>query len=216
MPTNEAFEFDSIPKAVEAFARGEFLVVVDNEDRENEGDLIASAAHMTPEKMAFMVRHTSGVICTPMKPERLEALKLPLMVRENEDTHKTAFTITTDYRHGTTTGISAHDRSVTVRAMADPSCVASDFHRPGHLFPLRYTPGGVCVRGGHTEAAIDLCDLANLYPVGVLCELVNEDGSMSRRDDCRAFAQKHGMCMISITDLAIYRKRMGNGDTTAL
>jgi len=206
MPTGRC-DFDAIDDAVQALARGEFLVVVDNEDRENEGDLILAGEHVTPEKIAFMVRYTSGLICCSLTGERIHQLQLPLMVPNNTESFKTAFTVSVDYRHGTTTGISASDRASTIRALADPTITDPDaFARPGHMFPLRYTPGGVLRRQGHTEASVDLCRLANLYPAGVLCEIVKDDGSMARRDDCIAFARKHGLRMISIADLIKHRQ----------
>jgi 3,4-dihydroxy-2-butanone 4-phosphate synthase len=204
--TQDLFEFDSIESAVASFATGQFVVVVDNEDRENEGDLIIAAQHVTADKMAFLIRHSSGLVCIPMPGDRLDALNLPLMVPENTDTYKTAFTVSVDYNKGTTTGISAHDRALTARQLANPTSTPNEFNRPGHLFPLRYTEGGVLVRPGHTEAAIDLCRLANQQLAGIICELVNEDGSMSRRDDLKVFATKHGFKMISIADLQSYIK----------
>ncbi|MFQ5555322.1 MAG: 3,4-dihydroxy-2-butanone-4-phosphate synthase, partial [Acidimicrobiia bacterium] len=161
-----------VDEAVEAIARGEFVLVVDDEDRENEGDLIFAAEKVTTDMVAFMVRHTSGLICVPVVGERLDELALPLMVLENTDSHKTAFTISVDTVHGTTTGISASDRAATIRAFVDPKTTPKDLARPGHIFPLRYRPGGVLERPGHTEAAVDLARLAGLYEAGVLCEVV--------------------------------------------
>ncbi|CAB4476129.1 3,4-dihydroxy-2-butanone 4-phosphate synthase [Rhizophagus irregularis] len=198
--------FDSIPDALADFAQGKFVLVVDNEERENEGDLVIAAEKITTEKMAFMVRYTSGLICVPTTPERLEQLELPLMVPNNTEKMKTAYTISVDYKHNTTTGISAHDRALTARSLANPSIMNSnDFNRPGHIFPLRYTQGGVLKRTGHTEASVDMCKLANLQPVGVICELVKDDGLMARRDDCRAFADEHNLKLITIADLIKYR-----------
>jgi 3,4-dihydroxy 2-butanone 4-phosphate synthase/GTP cyclohydrolase II len=197
----------SIKKGIEAFGRGDFVLVVDNEDRENEGDLIVAAEKVTADQIAFMVRHTSGLICLPMTGERLDDLEIPMMVLDNTDAHQTAFTISIDYAPGTTTGISAADRAQTIRAAVDPLSKPSDFSRPGHVFPLRYHPGGVLVRPGHTEASVDLARLAGLYPAGVLCELVNDDGSMARGDSLEAFAEKHDLAMISIDDLVAYRWR---------
>jgi 3,4-dihydroxy 2-butanone 4-phosphate synthase/GTP cyclohydrolase II len=196
-----------IEDGVEAFARGEFVVVVDNEDRENEGDLIVAAEKVTADQIAFMVRHTSGLICLPMTKHRLDALDIPMMVIDNTDAHKTAFTISVDYAPGTTTGISAADRARTIRAAVDPTSVASEFSRPGHIFPLRYHDGGVLARPGHTEASVDLARIAGLYPAGVLCELVNDDGTMARGEALEAFAEEHGIVMISIDDLVAYRWR---------
>jgi 3,4-dihydroxy 2-butanone 4-phosphate synthase/GTP cyclohydrolase II len=197
----------NIEDALRAIARGSMAAVVDDEDRENEGDLIMAAELATPEALAFMVRHTSGVICVALPAERLAALQLPLMVADNADAMKTAFTITTDYRHGTSTGISAHDRALTIRALVDPAAAAQDFSRPGHIFPLRAAARGVLQRPGPTEAAVDLARLAGLRPGGVLCELVNEDGTMSRRPQLEQFAARHGLPLISIADLIAYRKR---------
>ncbi|CAG8486741.1 10775_t:CDS:2 [Paraglomus occultum] len=202
--------FDSIEDALKDFADGKFVLVVDNEDRENEGDLIIAAEKVTTEKMAFMVRYTSGLICVPSTGDRLDQLKLPLMVSNNSDRMKTAYTISVDYAHNTTTGISAHDRALTARSLADPMITDPEaFNRPGHIFPLRYTEGGVLRRIGHTEASVDLCKLAGLQPVGVICELVKDDGSMARRDDCRAFADEHGLKLITIADLVRYRLEKG-------
>jgi len=199
--------FAPIDSAVAAFARGEFVVVVDDADRENEGDLIVAAEKVTPEQIAFMVRHTSGLICLPVVGERLDELRLPLMVSENTDARRTAFTISIDYIPKTTTGISAADRAATIRAVVDPRTTAGDLARPGHIFPLRYREGGVLIRAGHTEAAVDLARLAGLYPAGVLCELVNDDGSMARLPELERFAGEHGSPLISIADLIAYRRR---------
>ncbi|KAF8587879.1 3,4-dihydroxy-2-butanone 4-phosphate synthase [Ramaria rubella] len=199
--------------AVEAFARGEFLVVMDDESRENEGDLICAASLCTTEKMAWMIKHTSGYVCISLPPSRLEQLEIPMMVQNNQERHRTAYAVTVDYKQGTTTGISAHDRALTARKLAhyptlplppSPNC----FTRPGHLVPLRAQPGGVLKRKGHTEAALDLCVLTSLPPAGLLCELVNDDaeGSMARRDDCRKFAHQWGIKMISIEQLIRYRR----------
>jgi 3,4-dihydroxy 2-butanone 4-phosphate synthase/GTP cyclohydrolase II len=181
--------------------------VVDDEDRENEGDLIVAAEKVTPQHIAFMVRYTSGLICLPMTAERLDELGLPLMVMENTDSHKTAFTVSIDVADGTTTGISAEDRANTIRAAVDRSNHAADFHRPGHVFPLRYQPGGVLVRPGHTEAAVDLATLAGLAPAGVLCEVVNDDGSMAKGERLQSFSEEHGIPVITIADLVAYRWR---------
>ena len=199
-------EFAPIPDAIEAIRNGEFVVVVDDADRENEGDLIIAAAKATPEKIAFMVRHTSGLICVPMLGDRLDDLRLPLMVVENTDTHRTAFTVSVDAAHTTTTGISAADRAATIRALIDPATQPDDLARPGHVFPLRYFEGGVLRRAGHTEAAIDLARLAGLEPAGVLCEIVNDDGSMARLPELQEFAERHGILLVSIADLIEYRR----------
>ena len=200
----------TIPDALEAMRRGEFVLAVDNEDRENEGDLIIAAEKVTPERIAFMVRYTSGLICLPTTGERLDELELPLMVIDNTEAHNTAFTISIDYLKGTTTGISAADRARTIRAVVDPQSKPSDFSRPGHIFPLRYEKGGVLSRQGHTEAAVDLARLSGLYPAGVLCEIVNDDGTMARGETLVEFAQEHAMVMISIDDLVAYRWRTEN------
>src|SRR6266571_7519866 len=181
--------FTKIEEAIEAIARGEMVIVVDSVDRENEGDLIIAAEAMTPEAMAFMIRHTSGVICMPVEGHRLDALHLPLMVADNTESQRTAFTVSVDARHGTSTGISAADRCATVHAVLDPRTAPEDLARPGHIFPLRYREGGVLTRAGHTEAAVDLARLAGLYPAGVLCEVVNEDGTMSRLPELVKFAR---------------------------
>ena len=199
--------FDSIEDAVEDIKRGKLVVVVDDEDRENEGDLILAASTVTPEAIAFMVRHTSGVICMPVLGERLDQLRIPLMVNDVTDPQRTAFTVSVDARAGTTTGISAADRATTIRAMVDPDTRPEDLARPGHVFPLRYHEGGVLKRAGHTEASVDLAVLAGLYPAGVLCEIVNEDGTMARLPELRAFARAHDLKIVSIADLINYRRR---------
>eukprot|EP00899_Mesostigma_viride_P011016 jgi/Mesvir1/19916/Mv13187-RA.1 len=201
--------FDPIADAIQAIKNGEFVVVVDDEDRENEGDLIIAADAMTPEKMAFLVRHTSGLVCIGMTGERLDALELPPMVQHgNNESMRTAFTISVDVMKGTSTGISAADRCATVRALADPTTQPDDFRRPGHLFPLRAREGGVLTRPGHTEASVDLARLAGRDPSGVLCELMDHTtGTMLRYKECCEFAAKHGLKYISIADLIRYRKK---------
>ncbi|KAF9266835.1 hypothetical protein L218DRAFT_753018 [Marasmius fiardii PR-910] len=212
--TRTAFTFDSMEVALDAFKKGEFLVVMDDENRENEGDLIIAAAHCTTEKMAWMIRYTSGFICVSLPGERLKELELPLMIgEENQDPHRTAYTVSTDYKHGTTTGISAHDRALTALALSCPTTSSSDFNRPGHLMPLYARPGGVLKRRGHTEAGIDLCKLTGLPEAGVLCELVNDlsedpSGGMMRRDECRRFADQWGLKMISIEMLVELKSRV--------
>lgn len=198
--------FNTIDEALTALAKGQLIVVVDDEDRENEGDLILAAEHATPESVAFMVRHTSGMLCVALPGDRLDALELPMMVERNSDSLQTAYTVTVDYRHGTTTGISAADRSATIKALVDDQAVASDFNRPGHVFPLRAVEGGVLQRPGHTEATVDLARLAGLQPGGVLAEIVNDDGTMARRNDLELFAKAHGLVMITIADLIAYRR----------
>ena len=199
--------FASIEDAVAAMARGEIVVVVDDEDRENEGDLIMAAEAATPENIAFFVRHTSGVICAPLTGERLDELDIPLMVHDNTESHRTAFTYSVDYVHGTSTGISAADRSATIRALIDPSTKPTDLARPGHIFPLRYAEGGVLKRAGHTEAAVDLARLAGMDPAGVLCEIVNDDGTMARVPDLIEFCKEHGLLMVTIAQLVKYRRQ---------
>lgn len=201
---------DGIEDALEAMARGSIVVVVDDEDRENEGDLILAAECATPEAIAFMVRVTSGMLCVSLAGERLDELELPLMVERNTDSMKTAYTVTVDYRHGTTTGISAADRAATICALVDERATAADFSRPGHVFPLRAVPGGVLHRPGHTEAAVDLARLAGLRPGAVLAEVVNDDGTMARRPELEAFARQHGLPIISIADLVTYRRTKAN------
>ena len=198
----------AIEDAIEAFRRGEILVVLDDEDRENEGDLIMAAFASTPEKIGFFLQHTSGVICAPITPERCDQLDLPLMVIANTESHRTAFTVTVDYRHGTSTGISAYDRSATLQALIDPATRPADLARPGHIFPLRAAPGGVLKRAGHTEAALDLCLLSGMPPAGVLCEIVGEKKlEMARFDELERFSEEHGLLMITIADLIRYRRR---------
>ena len=198
---------NSVEVALAAFDRGEFLVVVDDADRENEGDLILAADAMTAEKMAFMIRYTSGVICAPMSDERADQLDLPLMVSANTESMRTAFTVSVDLRDETTTGISASDRAATVKALADKDRSSSDFNRPGHVFPLRARAGGVLKRAGHTEAAVDLCVMTKHSHVGVLCELVNEDGTMARLPELELFAKKHNFHFLTIAELIRYRRR---------
>lgn len=196
-----------IVEALRAFERGEIVVVMDDDGRENEGDLIVAAVHCTPEKMAFIVRHTSGIVCAPMPREEAKRLNLQPMVADNDSAHTTAFTVSVDFKHGTTTGISADDRTLTVRNLANGNVGASDFVRPGHVFPLISREGGVLMRSGHTEAAVDLCRLANLPPVGVISELVNDNGTVMRGPEVAAFAEKHGLQQISVADLIGYRQR---------
>ena len=200
-------DFAPIEKAVAAIARGEIIVVVDDEDRENEGDLIMAAEHATPEKIAFFVRHTSGVICAPLMGDRLDELEIPLMVRDNTESHRTAFTYSVDYIHDTTTGISAADRASTLRALTDPATRPADLARPGHIFPLRYSEGGVLKRAGHTEAAVDLARMAGCDPAGVLCEIVKDDGTMARVPDLVEFCREHDLLLISIAQLIRYRRQ---------
>ncbi|KAF8456545.1 3,4-dihydroxy-2-butanone 4-phosphate synthase [Terfezia claveryi] len=200
--------FDSIEDSIAAFARGEFLVVLDSADRENEGDLVIAAEDLTTEKMAWMVKHTSGLIVAPMAAPLLEHLALPQMVADNQESHCTAFTISCDYAYNTTTGISAHDRALTCRKLADPLATAADFRRPGHMFPLRAVEGGVRARPGHTEAGVDFCKLAGKWEVSAICELVRpDDGLMMRRDECVAFARTWGLKVCTIEALVEYLKK---------
>ncbi|MCP8895033.1 3,4-dihydroxy-2-butanone-4-phosphate synthase [Shinella daejeonensis] len=202
-----SFDQTRVVDAIRAFEAGEIVVVTDDDGRENEGDLIVAAVHCTPEKMAFIVRHTSGIVCAPMPRDEARRLNLNAMVAENDSAHTTAFTVSVDFKHGTTTGISAEDRTLTVRNLANPNVGASDFVRPGHIFPLVAREGGVLMRSGHTEAAVDLCKLASLPPIGVICELVNDDGSVTRGAQVTAFAEKHGLKQVSVADLIAYRQR---------
>jgi 3,4-dihydroxy 2-butanone 4-phosphate synthase/GTP cyclohydrolase II len=201
--------FDPIEAAIAAIGRGEIVVVADDEDRENEGDLIMAADMATEEQIAFFVRHTSGVICVGLPGERCDELQLPLMVPAsgNTEVQGTAFTVTVDLAEGTSTGISAADRARTLRALADPTVGPMAFNRPGHIFPLRARPGGTLKRAGHTEAAVDLARLAGRAPAGVLCEVVLDSGGMARVPDLRAFADEHGLLLVSIADLIRYRRR---------
>ncbi len=197
-----------ISVALQAFARGEILVVVDDEDRENEGDLIMAAEHVTPEKIAFFLHHTSGFICAPITSERAAELDLRPMVETNTESMRTAFLVSVDYRHDTTTGISAYDRAATVLAMVNPSTRPGDLARPGHILPLEAREGGVLKRAGHTEATVDLARMAGLYPAGILCEIVDENKlGMARQPELRRFAREHDLHMISIADLIRYRRQ---------
>ena len=195
-----------IEDVIAAIARGEMVVMVDDEDRENEGDLIMAAQFATPEKLAFIVRHTSGVVVAPLTGERCDELRLPLMVDHNTESHRTAFTISVDLLEGTTTGISASDRAATLRALADPRVGHAAFARPGHIFPLRAREGGVLRRAGHTEAAVDLARLAGCEPAGIICEIQNDDGTMARLPELRRFAAEHGLLLSSIAELINYRR----------
>ncbi len=203
----DASKLDSVEDAIKAIANGEMVVVVDDDDRENEGDLIGAAAKITPEQMAFMVRHTSGIVCTPITAEDAKRLKLDPMVALNDAPMGTAFTVTIDYKEGLTTGISAKERCATAHALANKNVQADDFVRPGHIFPLVAKSGGVLMRSGHTEAAVDLARLAGLHPAGVICELVNDDGSVKRGPQVLAFAREHGFKIISVADLIAYRQK---------
>ena len=200
--------FATIETAIEQIRNLGMVVVVDDEDRENEGDLVMASEAATPENLAFFIAHTSGVICTPLEAERADHLDLPLMVAANTEAQRTAFTVSVDFRHDTTTGISAADRAATIRALIDPETRPTDLNRPGHIFPLRDRAGGVLKRAGHTEATVDLCRAAGLAPAGVLCEIVTADGQeMARLPDLVAFATEHNLPLISIADLIRYRRR---------
>jgi 3,4-dihydroxy-2-butanone 4-phosphate synthase/GTP cyclohydrolase II len=193
--------------ALEAVARGEFVVVVDAADRENEADLVLPAASMTPEKMAFLLRHSSGIVCVPMTAQRADALDLPLMVTDNTERHSTAFTVTVDALDRTTTGVCASDRAITARKLADPNAGPADFSRPGHMFPLRAHPDGVLGRTGHTEAAVDLGVMAGIEPVMVICELTRPDGGMVRGEDVAEFATRYDLPVVGIADIVAARKQ---------
>lgn len=200
--------FARIEDAIKAFARGEIIVVVDDEDRENEGDLFLAAEFATPEKIAFFLQHTSGYICVPTTPSRLEELEIPQMVDVNTEAHRTAFAVTVDAREGTSTGISAGDRAKTIQALADPSTKPTDLARPGHIQMLRSRDGGVLKRAGHTEAAVDFAKLAGLAPVAVLCEVVTGDKlGMARLTELEEFSSEHNLLLVSIADLIRYRRQ---------
>ena len=196
----------SVTEAVEAIRRGDLVIVTDDDDRENEGDLVCAASLCTPEKMAFIIRNCCGIVCTPMTGDDARRLQLAPMVAANDAPLGTAFTVSVDVKHGLTTGISAEQRNNTVRALANGNMGAADFVRPGHVFPLIAREGGVLMRSGHTEAAVDLCRLAALPPVGVICELANDDGTVMAGPQIDAFAQKHGIKKISVADLIAYRQ----------
>jgi 3,4-dihydroxy 2-butanone 4-phosphate synthase/GTP cyclohydrolase II len=200
--------FSSVQEAISVIASGGMVIVVDDEDRENEGDLVMAAESATPENIAFFLAHTSGVICAPLLPERADELDLPLMVNANTEAQRTAFTVSVDARHGTTTGISASDRAKTIAALVNPDTRPNDLNRPGHIFPLRYRTGGVLKRAGHTEATVDLARAAGLTPAGVLCEIVSDDkATMARLPELEAFAKTHHLPLISIAELIRYRRQ---------
>src|ERR1700728_2664682 len=197
---------ERIHAVVTAFAHGEIVIVADDDDRENEGDLFVAASLCTPEKMAFIIRHTSGIVCAPLGQDEARRLHLDPMVARNDAPLGTAFTVSVDVRHGLTTGISAEERANTVRALANGNMGASDFVRPGHVFPLVAKEGGVLMRSGHTEACVDLCRLAGLPLVGVLAELMNDDGTMMRGPEIAAFGERHKLQRVTIADLIAYRQ----------
>jgi len=198
----------SLEEGLEELKAGRFLIVVDDENRENEGDLVMPAEMVTPEAVNFVVTHARGLLCMPMIGERLDELQMPLMISQNGSVkNQTAFTVSVDYNVNTTTGISAGDRAATILAILDPAVKPEQFTRPGHLFPLRYHPGGVLARAGHTEAAIDLCEMAGLYPAGIVCEIMDEDGTMSRLPALEVFAEVHGLKILSIAQIIAQRRR---------
>ena len=198
--------FSTIEDAILAIKAGEMIVVVDDENRENEGDLLMAADLVTPKHVNFMITHGKGLLCVPMDEDKLEQLGIPLMTLDNTDRHGTKFTISVDAYKGTTTGISAAERALTIKALANPEARSEEFMRPGHIFPLRGERGGVLRRAGHTEAAIDLARMAGLNPVGAICEIIREDGEMARLDDLIPFAQKHSLKIVTIADLIDYRR----------
>ena len=198
--------FDSVDTCLAELRQGRMVIVTDDEDRENEGDLIMAAEKVTPAAMGFMIRHTSGVICVPMTGERLDVLQIPMMVEQNRESHRTAFTVSVDAARGVTTGISAVDRAATVQMLVNPQAHANDLVRPGHIFPLRYRAGGVLKRAGHTEAAVDLARLAGCLPAGIIGEITNEDGTMARLPELQKFKQTHGLKLCTIRDLIEYRR----------
>ena len=206
-------QLTSVEQGLRDIKAGKFLIVVDDAARENEGDLVMPAQFVTPEAVNFMVTHARGQLCIPMTAERLQELDIPMLPSRNSDAAlPTAFTMPVDYAHHTSTGISAHDRAATVQALIDPAARPQDFIQPGHLFPLRYQEGGVLTRPGHTEAIIDLCRLAGLYPAGVVCEIIKDDGTMARLPDLIPMAQRHGLNILSIADLISYRKQSDGAD----
>lgn len=198
---------NTIEEAIEAFRLGKLVIVADDEERENEGDLILPAENATVESIAFMIRHTSGVLCVPMLSSRLDELHIPPMVSRNTESMRADFTVSVDVRKGTTSGISAADRAKTIQALTDPNSRATHFNRPGHIFPLRYREGGVLKRAGHTEASIDLAKLAGAYPATVIGEMINDDGSMARIPDLKRFSKTHDIPLITVADLVRYRRK---------
>lgn len=200
------YKFNTVPEAIEDIKNGKLIVVIDDEDRENEGDLVCAAEFATPENINFMTIHARGLICAPLSKEILDRLELSQMVEKNTDNHETAFTISVDER-STETGISAFERSTTIMRLADNSTNASDFRRPGHIFPLLAREGGVLKRAGHTETAVDLARLANLTPAGAICEILSEDGTMARTPELIEFAKKHNLKIITVADLIAYRSK---------
>jgi len=202
---DEGLGLAAVEEAISEYKKGRFVIILDDKERENEGDLTIPAQFVTPEHIAFMLRHTSGIICVSMTGERLDQLGIPMMTTNNTSRHGTAFTVSVDARYGITTGVSAHDRAETVRVLIDPKTRPDDLAMPGHVYPLRAREGGVLVRAGHTEAVVDLCRLAGLYPAGVLCELMNRDGTMMRWPRIARFARRHGIKVITVNDIIRYR-----------
>ena len=201
----------SVEEAIADLQAGKFIIVVDDERRENEGDLVMPAEKITPEAVNFMVTHARGLLCMPMTQERLSELNIPMVGSEHTDgSLPTAFTMAVDYKVGTTTGISAYDRAATIKALIDPKCLPSDLARPGHLFPLRYNQGGVLSRAGHTEAIVDLCNIGNMYPAGVVCEIIKDDGDMARMPDLETFAEQYNFKILSIAQIIAYRRHNEN------
>ena len=197
----------SLEEALDDLRAGKFVVIVDSEQRENEGDLAIPAENVTPEAINFMIKHARGLLCMPINEERLDEMGIPLMATHyTRSQDHTAFAVSVDYNKGTTTGISAYDRAATIRAMIDPDAKPEDFRRPGHTFPLRYRPGGVLARAGHTEAIVDLCRMTEMYPAGVVCEIINDDGTMSRMPELEIFAQRHGLKILSIDQIIAHRR----------
>jgi 3,4-dihydroxy 2-butanone 4-phosphate synthase/GTP cyclohydrolase II len=205
-PADEAI-FASIPDAIEEIRQGRIVLVVDDADRENEGDFIMAAEACTPAAVNFMVTHGRGIVCLPCAAWRLDELAIPQMVSDDAEGHEAAFTVSIDFRQGTTTGTSAHDRAITAKAVTDTSVAPRDFHKPGHVFPLRAKDGGVLRRAGHTEAAVDLATMAGMFPAGVICEVMNDDGTMARMPELVRVAREHDLVLISIADLIEYRRR---------
>ncbi|HJX70269.1 MAG TPA: 3,4-dihydroxy-2-butanone-4-phosphate synthase, partial [Dehalococcoidia bacterium] len=197
----------TIPEAIEDIRAGKMLVIVDDESRENEGDFAIAAEKVTPEMINFMAKEARGLICLPIIGDRLEELRIPMMVQDNTSRFSTAFTVSIEAKHGVATGISAHDRAATIKAVLDPDTKPADIARPGHVFPIRARNGGVLVRAGHTEAIVDLARLAGLYPAGVICEIMNDDGTMARLPQLEAVAARHNLKMISVAELITYRRR---------
>lgn len=201
------YELNTVDEAIQELRAGKTIILLDREDRENEGDLVFAAEFATPENVNLMVKHGRGLICVPLVPDRLRDLELPLMVARNTESHQTAFTVSCDLIAGNTTGISAADRARTIRALIDPTSKPSDFARPGHIFPLEAKPGGVLVRTGQTEGSVDLCRLAGLRPGAAICEILNDDGSMARMPDLVKFAKQHDLALITVPQIIDFRRR---------